>query len=108
MGHTRLGAIPKTQKWNDVVELLGGSGLSGFASSAATNVGAIAAQSLDAAQQGLKRAVEDPGVRYTFFLLTQMALAARTPDWESARKAWHPPIRRQHGLQLYGRGAVCD
>jgi hypothetical protein len=29
MGHTRLGAIPKSRKWNEVVEQVTGAGLAG-------------------------------------------------------------------------------
>lgn len=53
MGHTRLGAIPKTRKWNEVVSQVAGAGLTGSAAPAAVNIGAIAAQTLDAAQKGL-------------------------------------------------------
>ncbi len=85
MGHTRLGAIPKSRKWNEVVTQVAGAGLIGSAAPAALNIwSAIAAQTLDAAQKALDKAVDDPGVRYTFFLLTQLALASRAADWEAA------------------------
>jgi hypothetical protein len=29
MGHTRLGAIPKTRKWNELIEQVAGLGLTG-------------------------------------------------------------------------------
>jgi hypothetical protein len=44
----------------------------------------IADQTLDAAQKGLDKAVNDAGVRYTFYLLTQIAIASRMADWGSA------------------------
>jgi hypothetical protein len=84
MGHTRLGAIPKSRKWNEVVEQVTGAGLAGGVTPGPADVGAIAAQTLDAAQKALDRATDDPGVRYTFYLLTQVALAARDPDWGAA------------------------
>src|SRR5712692_612937 len=34
--------------------------------------------------RGFDRAANDPGVRYTFYLMTQVALASRTSDWEGA------------------------
>jgi hypothetical protein len=84
MGHTRLGAIPKTRKWDEVVEQIAGQGLTGDVVPAAENLGAIAAHTLDAAQKGLSNAANDPGVLYTYYLLTQVALASRTDDWEAA------------------------
>ena len=41
----------------------------------------IAANTLRAAQAGLAAARDDAGLRYTFFLLTQIALAARSTEW---------------------------
>ncbi|HZQ67195.1 MAG TPA: hypothetical protein VFA68_01645 [Terriglobales bacterium] len=74
MGHTRLGLLPKTKKWNQVVEQVAGTLLTGYAvSPAATHINTIAAQTLDAARAGLNQAARDPGVRYTFYLLTQVA-----------------------------------
>jgi hypothetical protein len=46
MGHVRLGALPKTHKWEQVVGLI----------AAGADVGRIAAASADAAEHGLERA----------------------------------------------------
>lgn len=100
MGHTRLGAIPKTRKWDEVVAEVAGVGLTLFDVPAAVDVAAIAAKTLDAAQKGLDRAVDDPGVRYTFFLLTQLALAARAPDWDAALD--------KHGIRVGNTSSVFD
>lgn len=82
MGHQRLGTIPKTQKWDAVVSrLLEGSGL------AREDVGDIAALTLDAAGPALENAVGDVGLRYTFYLLTQIALASRQEDWHAGLAA---------------------
>jgi hypothetical protein len=54
--------IPKTRKWNEVVD--------------------------------------DPGVRYTSYLLTQLALAARAPNWEAALG--------EHGIRLTNDSTVFD
>lgn len=70
MGHTRLGTVPKTRKWNEIVEQISGPGLTGDVA-AAVKVGAIAARTLDAAQKGLDKGIDDSGVRYTFYLSTQ-------------------------------------
>lgn len=100
MGHTRLGAVPKTRKWNELVEQIAGLNLAGDVASAAADVYAIAARTLKATQRGLDKASDDPGVRYTFFLLTQVALASRTSDWQSALG--------EHGIHLSDDSTVFD
>jgi hypothetical protein len=76
MGHQRLGNIPKSKKWAAVVDdVVGGSGL------AHEDVGSIAALTLEAARPALEKSKNDPGLRYTFYLLTQIVLAARRADW---------------------------
>ena len=78
MGHQRLGAVPKSRKWDAVVgEVVDGSGL------ASDDIAQIAARTLEAAGPALERAVDDPGLRYTFYLLTQIVLAARQDDWQA-------------------------
>ena len=83
MGHTRLGTLPKTRKWLIVVQAISG-GVSGSGSSVSISedVGAIAAKTLEAAEGALAHAVSDEGLRFTFFLLTQVALASREQSWE--------------------------
>src|SRR2546423_14214045 len=61
-------------------------------------VNIIAAQTLKAAKATLARASDDAGVRYTFYLLTQLALASRNPDWEGALS--------QHGIVLSEQSSV--
>jgi hypothetical protein len=73
MGHTRLGTIPKTRKWIDVIKTIATS----------DNVGVIATKTLQAAQVYLETAIHDLGLRYTFYLLTQIALASRDNDWNA-------------------------
>jgi hypothetical protein len=83
MGHTRLGPIPKTRKWSGVVARITAVNASGPASFPASteDVRAVSALVLDAAQSGLSSAANDFGLRYAFFLLTQVVLAARHDDW---------------------------
>jgi hypothetical protein len=99
MGHTRLGTIPKTQQWKDIVGQFAGTAVAGAMTSPA-NVASIAAKTLDATEEGLNRATEDPGVRYTFFLMTQVALASRTPEWENTL--------RKHGVHIAPDSTVFD
>ena len=101
MGHTRLGPLPKSRSWNQVVETLTGSRLRGFpVSSSASRINIIAAQTLKAARTILARASDDPGVRYTFYLLTQLALASRQPDWRTELD--------EHGIALSDQSSVFD
>ena len=71
MGHIRLGTLPKTQKWNQVVNLIAGG----------ADVERIAAASADAAEHGLERASQDEGLAHAFWLLTQIPQAARQPNY---------------------------
>lgn len=84
MGHQRLGDIPKTQRWNAVVASVatGGGGAGGL-TGLSQSVGSIAGRTLEAAEAGLERAIDDAGLRFTFYLLTQIVLAAREPDWRA-------------------------
>ncbi len=100
MGHTRLGPIPKTRKWNELVEHVSGRDLPGNVATATDEVAAIAAQTLDAALKGLEKAASDRGVLYSVYLLTQVALASRTADWESSL--------RKHGIHLSDDSTVFD
>ena len=74
MGHTRLGEIPRSRKWQQVVALIeGGAGTAQLANA-----------TLFAAERGLKLATEDKGLVETVWLLTQLPLAARTDDFAGA------------------------
>ena len=69
MGHVRLGVLPKSRKWRQVVEELRlGAG-----------IGAIAALAAQAAETSLQAASADPTFLHSFWLLTQVPLAARGP-----------------------------
>ncbi|MDB4915143.1 MAG: hypothetical protein JWM95_2787 [Gemmatimonadetes bacterium] len=93
MGHVRLGTIPKSQPWRAVVSAVvqgGGAGGGAYgedSSSSAQETPAshavmeVAARTQDAAHAGLERPVNDSSLQQTFHLLTQVALASRSPDW---------------------------
>jgi hypothetical protein len=84
MGHQRLGDVPKTQKWANVVAKVAGDGQgSQAANQFADAIQEIAAATLTAAEAGLLKSIDDPGLRYTFYLLTQIVLAAREPNWQA-------------------------
>jgi hypothetical protein len=82
MGHTRLGEIPKTREWQEVVAALNTAAAQQSAVEGAGMVVAdISAKTLEAAQGGIAKAKEDRGLAFTFFLLTQIALASRSAEW---------------------------
>jgi hypothetical protein len=81
VGHTRLGTIPKTRKWAAVVAAVVGNDAPRSAMALADEVEQVADQALDAAEAGLTRAIDDDGLRYSFYLLTQLVLATRHDDW---------------------------
>jgi hypothetical protein len=69
VGHIRLGRLPKTRRWREVVELLD-------ASPALT--GAIAACAAEAADKRLLVLGRDPSFSYCYWLLTRIAWASRS------------------------------
>jgi hypothetical protein len=71
MGHIRLGNLPKTRKWNQVVSLIAGG----------ADVKRVAAASADAAEHGLQRASNDESLAQAFWLLTQIPQAARQSNF---------------------------
>jgi len=82
VGHQRLGDIPKSRKWTAVIAAITGDDpKTGGSGSLSDGVLEIADLTLDAAEAGLQRAIGDPGLRFTFYLLTQVVLAARESDW---------------------------
>ena len=60
MGHIRLGVLPKSRKWHQVVEQL----------RLGADIGAIAASAADAAEANLQGASNDPAFLHAFWLLT--------------------------------------
>jgi hypothetical protein len=77
MGHLRLGTLPTSRKWREVVGLL---------ANPSSSAPELAAATIDAAKGGIKRAASDTGFIKAFWLLTQIPLAARQPDFGVALK----------------------
>ena len=69
MGHVRLGVLPKSRKWRQVVDEL----------SLSAGIGEIAGLAAEAAETSLQAAARDPAFLHSFWLLTQVPLAARGP-----------------------------
>lgn len=71
MGHIRLGQIPKTQSWNEVLDLL----------DCKASSSEIANAAFKAIRSGLKTGADDPGLIEAFYLITQITQAARSPNF---------------------------
>ena len=71
MGHVRLGVLPKSRKWGQVVDEL----------RIGVDIDEVAASAADAAETSLQAASNDPAFLHAFWLLTQVPLAARGPDF---------------------------
>lgn len=67
MGHIRLGYLPRTRKWIQVLDLIGGG----------AGTPQVAAATMEACQRGLLKASKDPGLIHAVWLLTQIPLASR-------------------------------
>lgn len=68
MGHIRLGRLPKTRRWTEVINLL---------DTAPDDPAALADAVVRAAEHRLRQLANDQGLGYNFWLLTRIAWAAR-------------------------------
>jgi hypothetical protein len=102
MGHTRLGTIPKSRKWSEVIGELARYGDFTPADQRTQQAGisTIASRTIEAAGGALKGAVNDIGLRYTFYLLTQITLSARQEDWSAALG--------KNGIELSESSSIFD
>ena len=66
MGHVRLGQLPRTRKWRDVVELV----------AAGANVPQVANATIKAADGAFSFVTDDSGYNHAVWLMTQLGLAA--------------------------------
>jgi hypothetical protein len=87
MGHTRLGKIPTTRRWRDVVAIFTSAGADIGSSESADEVPRLAASTMDAAAAALKAGLRDGGIAHVFFVLTQLALSTRRPSSDEALRA---------------------
>ncbi len=84
MGHTRLGRVPTSKKWKEVVALLVDSLENADKNDPTSDVQKIASKTIEAADKALAAALKDGGFSYSFFLCTQIALAAKADDCTKA------------------------
>lgn len=74
MGHERVGVLPKSQRWRDVVALIANSALS------ETDVATIASRTTANLRQRLRNIPTDDGIRAAFKFLVALSVASRTND----------------------------
>jgi len=74
MGHLRLGSLPDTAPWRQVVQLL----------AEGADVSEVVIATTEAALEGLDRAHDDDGLAYTVWLLAQTVLASRSKNFSGA------------------------
>ena len=72
MGHIRLGTLPQSKKWRDVVGLL----------ETDASFDAVAEAAARASEHDLKRATSDPGFQFVTSLLVRLPFLARAPGFE--------------------------
>jgi hypothetical protein len=97
MGHIRLGDLPRTRKWSQVVGLIeGGAGAA-----------QVATATINAAEKGLGIAAKDKGVVETIWLLSKLPLAARSEDFAEALRDCGLAVGDSPGLMDIV-GAVAD
>lgn len=90
MGHTRLGELPRTRRWGQVVGLIAGG----------AGVAQVANATISAAERGLNLASNDQALVETVYLLSQLPLAARSEDFAAAL--------RQAGLNVPDAPGLMD
>lgn len=90
MGHTRLGELPRTLKWQEVVELMG----------LGASAGQIATAVINAAARGMALTTDHRALVEAFLLLAQIPQAARQPDFAAAL--------RDIGLDVPDRPGTMD
>lgn len=72
MGHIRLGTLPQSKKWRDVVRLL----------ETDAPLDAVAEAAARASEHDLKRSTDDPGFQFVTGLLVRLPFLARAPGFE--------------------------
>ena len=82
MGHIRLGNLPQTLKWRQLIALL----------ESGADDESLAKATLDAASRRLAGAGSDDALVHAFWLLTQIPLAARKPDLPQALRDLGLPV----------------
>lgn len=97
MGHVRLGRLPRTREWKEIVGLIdGGAGAAQLASA-----------TISAAEEWLVLAGKDQGVIEAIWLLTQIPLAAKEGSFSAGLRDAGLDVGESPGLMEIV-GAVAD
>ena len=88
MGHIRLGNLPRTRKWQQVVSLIEGG----------ARAPQIANATIAAAEKALELAAKDKGLVETVWLLTQLPLAAQNDNFAHALQSSGLDVSDSPGL----------
>jgi hypothetical protein len=75
VGHLRLGRLPKTRQWKQVVQLLDDS---------PEDAALIAASVVNVADHQLRELATDQSLVYCFWLLTRISWASRSQDFQES------------------------
>lgn len=95
MGHTIVGELPKTRRWNRVFDLL---------QQPIVHPGLVADATVRAAEQRLIQLRGDESLTYCFWLLSRLAAAARGPDFEADARRLGIDVRSEdHALTLIAK-----
>jgi hypothetical protein len=97
VGHIRLGTLPRTRRWAQVVAQIEGG----------ASAPQVANATITAAEKGLARAANDRGVVEAVLLLMQLPLAARSEDFASTLWGSGVNVSSSPGLMEI-IGAVTD
>jgi hypothetical protein len=92
MGHERVGILPKTERWNRLVDRMGGV----YASE--VPVGALAAQTLQNVRQRYEALFQDDAVKSAFAFLVKFSHACRSEDPHEALRASGIPMAERATL----------
>lgn len=77
MGHTRLGKIPTTRQWRDVVGIFASAKSPSGLTAGSGDISQLAGATVRASANALRAGVKDGGLAFIFYFLTQLALSAR-------------------------------
>jgi hypothetical protein len=95
MGHTIVGELPKTRRWQQVFRLL---------QAPVANPSMVASATMRAAETRLIELRGDESLTYCFWLLTRLAAAARGPDFRSDARQLGIDVRPDdHVLSLIAK-----
>jgi hypothetical protein len=73
MGHVRLGRLPRTHRWRQVLNLL---------DMAPGDIGGVANATMLAAESRLRELARDPSLAYCFWLVARVCWASRGSDFD--------------------------